>query len=180
LPEKYTGVKFKFRRGALKRGKVDDQRVPEMIRWARVLFERGFAQGNSGNISVRRGRGLIIKATGSEFARLTEKDFIFVEEFDFEKFVLGKATGPKPPSSETPLHFAIYLTRPDVEAVVHCHAFPKGAPETQKQLQYGSLEQTKAVCDLLRTNDIAIAKNHGVFSIGKSVEEAAGRILKRA
>ncbi|MFH1470163.1 MAG: class II aldolase/adducin family protein [Candidatus Micrarchaeota archaeon] len=180
MPEKYTGVKFKVKRDALKRAKVSDERIPEIIKWARILFEKGFAPENSGNISVRKEHGTIIKATGSEFAKLGNKDFVFVEEFDFEKFVLAKATGLLPPSSETPLHLAIYLTRPDVQAIVHCHAFPKGVPETEEEYHYGSIEQAKAVCDLLKTGDIAIAKNHGVFSVGKTVEEAAELILKQA
>ena len=177
MPEKYTGVKFKVKRGALKKESVSDERIPEIIKWARVLFERGFAQENSGNISVRKGNGFIIKATGSEFANLREDDFVFVEKFDFEKFVLEKATGLKLPSSETPLHHSIYSARPDVLAIVHCHAFPKGVTETKEAYPYGSREQAKAICGLLNNSDMAIAKSHGIFSVGKTVEEAARRIL---
>ncbi|MFH0817641.1 MAG: class II aldolase/adducin family protein [Candidatus Micrarchaeota archaeon] len=177
MPEKYTGVKFKVKRGALKRASVSDERIPEIIKWAKVLFEKGFAFENSGNISARKEHGLIIKATGCEFAKLSKKDFVFVEDFNFKNFVLEKAIGLKMPSSETPLHFAIYLTRPDVWAIVHCHAFPKGVPETREQFHYGSIEQAKAICELLGKGDIAISKNHGVFSVGKTVEEAAKRIL---
>ncbi len=177
MPEKYTGVKFKVKRGALRRTSVSDERIPEIIKWARVLFEKGFAPENSGNISARKEHGLLIKATGTKFAELHKTDFVFVEDFNFKNFVLEKAIGLKLPSSETPLHFAIYLTRPDAQAIVHCHAFPKGVPETKEQFHYGSLEQAKAICELLEDSDIAISKKHGVFSIGKTVEEAARRII---
>ncbi len=170
-------MKFKVKRGALKRERVEDPRIADIIRWAKVLFEKGFAKENSGNISVRKGNGFIIKATGTKFASLREEDFVLVESFDFNNFVLENAIGQKLPSSETPLHYSIYSARSDVLAIVHCHAFPKGVVETEEAYHYGSREQAKAVCDLLKRGDIAIAKDHGVFSVGKTVEEAAKRIL---
>lgn len=179
MAERYIGVRFVVKRGALKEERAEDERIPEIIRWARVLFEKGFAPENSGNISVRREGGFVIKATGTEFAHLAESDFVFVENFDFEKFELKRAVGLKLPSSETPLHHAIYSARPDVLAIVHCHAFPKNVPVTGEQYHYGSKEQALAVSELLGNCDIAIAKNHGVFSVGKGVEEAAKRILRR-
>lgn len=177
MAEEYDGVKFGVKQGALRKSRVDDERIGEIVRWARVLFERGFAPGNSGNISVRKGGGFVIKATGSEFASLRDDDFVFVERFDLGGFVLEKAVGLKLPSSETPLHFAIYEARDDVQAVVHCHAFPRGVPETGRAFEYGGRGQANAVCELLREHDIAVAKGHGVFSVGATVAEAAERIL---
>jgi ribulose-5-phosphate 4-epimerase/fuculose-1-phosphate aldolase len=180
LPEKYEGVKFKLKEGALKRASISDERIRDIIHFAKVLFEKGFADENSGNISIRKGNGFLIKATGARFSNLTEEDFAFVEKFDLEKFELQSASGYKLPSSETPMHALIYSVRKDAQAIVHCHAFPKGAPVTKKQHPYGTIEQAKAVSELLRTSDMAISKNHGVFSVGKTVAEATERILTKS
>ncbi|MFH1447341.1 MAG: class II aldolase/adducin family protein [Candidatus Micrarchaeota archaeon] len=176
--EEYIGVKFSVKEGALKEGRVDDARVREIVHWARVLSGKGFTPGNAGNISFRKGKGFVITSSGSELSNLGEDDFVFVEGFKLGKFELEGAIGMKLPSSETPLHAAIYSVRADVGAVVHCHAFPNGVVESEREFEYGGREQARAVSELLRENDIAIVRGHGAFSVGNNVEEAAGRILQ--
>ncbi len=178
MVEEYIGVKFSTGEGAMKRGEVSDERIKEIVKYSKLLSKRGYAPENAGNISIRKGEGFIITATGSELERLQPDDFVFVEDFKLDEFELRSAFGNKLPSSETPLHAMIYLKRSDIDAIVHCHAFPKGVQETGDIHSYGGIKQANAVSKLLEKQDIGIAKGHGVFALGKSVKEAAERILK--
>ena len=48
----------------------------------------------------------------------------------------------------------------------------------EKELPYGSKESAEAAVEVLGKNKIAILKNHGVVSVGRSVTEAMENILK--
>ena len=85
-----------------------------LVDLATSLFERGYAVGSAGNISVRLDDGFLITPTNSclgrlDPARITRLDNGFVP-------VSGD-----PPSKEVFMHRAFYEARPDAGAVVHLH-----------------------------------------------------------
>ncbi len=87
----------------------------ELVAFGRRLHERGFVAATDGNLSVRLpGGGFLATPTGLPKAELREDLLALLNEE-------GKPAGGKPPSSEWPLHLAIYRSRPDVGAVVHAH-----------------------------------------------------------
>lgn len=71
--------------------------------------------GTSGNLSVRQGEGMLITPSGVPYDRLEAADLVFVDAD-------GSAAGTRKPSSEWRFHQAIYASRPEAGAVVHCHA----------------------------------------------------------
>jgi len=89
----------------------------DVVRAARLLRSRGLAVGTSGNVSAR-GRGARIAVTPANFDydELTDADVVIV---DASGAVLD---GSRRPTSELPLHLAIYAARPDVGAIVHTHS----------------------------------------------------------
>ena len=87
-----------------------------LVQFAKSLFDRGYAVGSAGNISMMLKDGTFLATpSGSSFGTLKEED---VSHLDEE----GTLLGGKPPTKEIPLHLACYQTHPSVRAVVHLHA----------------------------------------------------------
>ncbi len=81
----------------------------------RALYQRGLSRGTSGNVSARHADGMLITASGVRLEDLSAEDVVFVGGD-------GVAVGERKPSSESPMHAAIYAARADVGGVVHCHS----------------------------------------------------------
>lgn len=71
--------------------------------------------GRSGNLSVRRGSRFAITPTGIPYEAINADDVAVVDVED------GAHLEGKAPSSETPMHTAVYREL-DVDAVVHTHS----------------------------------------------------------
>ena len=83
---------------------------------ARHMEAAGHSPGSSGNVSVRLGTGLLITPTGIAPSELRLMDLVHID-------AEGRAApGSRAPSSELPMHRAVYGARPDVGAVVHSHS----------------------------------------------------------
>lgn len=82
----------------------------------REIAARGLSAGTSGNASLRTSRGFLITPTGVAPEALRADSAV---ELDLSGRVLA---GHLLPSSEWPMHAAIYAARPDAAAIVHCHS----------------------------------------------------------
>lgn len=80
----------------------------------RSLYERRYAHGSSGNLSVRAGDGILITPTGSSLGRLDPARISRVD-------AAGRHVDGDPPSKEAFLHLAMYAERPQSHAIVHLH-----------------------------------------------------------
>ena len=86
---------------------------------AAEFYRRGWSLGTSGNYSMvlpNTPLRLLITASGRDKGRLTERDFVIVDEA-----ARAVSLGPLRPSAETPLHIMI-AHRPGVGAVLHTHS----------------------------------------------------------
>ncbi len=81
---------------------------------ARSLYDRGYAHGSSGNLSVRLADGILVTPTGSSLGRL---DPARLSKVNPE----GMAVSGDAPSKEAFLHLAMYAARPSAQAIVHLH-----------------------------------------------------------
>ena len=88
----------------------------ELAHAAQTLARQGLSPGRSGNVSARFGGGLLITPTGFAFETLAPSD-IAVIGLDGVPLARGRA-----PSSEWPMHAAVYAGRPDAKAIVHLHS----------------------------------------------------------
>ena len=81
-----------------------------------LLYDRGYAAANDGNLSVRVGEDrLLITPSGVGKGRMTP-DMLLVTDLDGQV-----VEGDRHPSSETKMHLMVYRRRPDAGAVVHAH-----------------------------------------------------------
>ena len=88
----------------------------QIIKIGRVLGEKNYTPGYSGNISARIDDTVLITVSGSANGHLKDGDFALM---DFE----GKSLIPnKRPSSEKKLHIEFYKQRPDINFIIHVHS----------------------------------------------------------
>ena len=81
----------------------------------RDLGRRGFVPGSAGNVSVRTTNGMLITPSGYSAEAVTD-DTVMALSLD------GKTTSSGTPSSEWPMHAAIYRAYGHAQAIVHTHA----------------------------------------------------------
>src|SRR5437588_256913 len=82
----------------------------------RRLYNRGFAAANDGNITIRLNeREILCTPT------MVSKGFMKPEDICKVDYEGKQLAGSKRRTSEVLLHLAVYMARPDVNAVVHCH-----------------------------------------------------------
>jgi L-ribulose-5-phosphate 4-epimerase len=154
------------------------------------LVEQRLIVWTSGNVSGRDpASGLIaIKPSGVRYDKLTPENLVLVDVDG--KLVEGKLK----PSSDTAAHLYIYRHRPDVNGVVHTHstfatafaAVGKPIPAYLTAIcdefggpipcggyaKIGGDEIGREVIRSIGASPAILMKNHGVFTIGKTPEEA--------
>ena len=144
----------------------------------------------SGNLSGRDlDTGLVvIKPSGIQYADLTPENMVVV---DLEGKVIE---GRYKPSSDTSAHLYVYRHRPEINGVVHTHspfatAFAAAGVPIPPVLtaisdefggpipvggyaRVGGDEIGRILIESIGASPAILMKNHGVFTIGKSPEEA--------
>lgn len=152
----------------------------EFERIGRRLFAEHLVGGNFGNLSVRKGEGFFIKRTGTYLNEPAEPVFI-------------PFTGdvPKEASSEYRVHRHVYL-RTEFAAIVHAHPpyaiamsfdLDEIKPQDSEGLMFcpripvvdgkpGTDELALHVAEGLTLAPVVIARAHGTFTGGKTLDEA--------
>ena len=99
--------------------------------------------------------------------------------------------GPVIASSESMSHAVLYQQVPEINAVFHVHHLElwkkvlHHIPTTDESAPYGSPEMAKEIIRLIKESDVLNQKvfamaghREGLFSFGKTLEEAGNIILK--
>lgn len=183
--EAYVGRKFRTKFLG-KSFALENSIAGEFLAACRTLYAEGMGLKNSGNISVRTPAGMIIKAGGVSLGRMKKEHIVLVASYDSWKNE-AKTYGTYEPSSETPMHWLIYMNFPKVNGIIHAHdplVIEKPAirkklniVETRKDTAYGTIEQANEVINALKKSDYVYIRNHGSVSIGVSLQEALEIIL---
>lgn len=175
----------------LRRAKVDwEKACAELSEYGRLCVERRLVVGSAGNISLRLTDGeFIISRRGARLDRLTPRDFVRCTLHD--EMWIGEAQ----PSTETPMHRAIYRVRPEAHAVLHSSAFYTTlvacsdielrtdlVPESMAYLDRigrvpyfhpGTAELARAAQDqALDGRNVILLENHGLLVWAGSLDEA--------
>jgi L-fuculose-phosphate aldolase len=162
----------------------------KIVKAGRELYNHGLVRGTSGNISARiRGTDtFLIKPSGARMEALKPEELVLV---DLQGY---KVRGESKVSMETLMHAAIYRIRKDAQAVVHSHApiatafgiakmeilplqiemfmlLPKGVPLVPFKPP-GSKALAEAVQKKITNYDALILENHGIVTVGSTIEEA--------
>lgn len=183
MPEVYIGTKFKT---VFSNSDISKYSELDRIRfWGKKFAEMGMSPlGGEGNLSFRTDNGFIVTATASHISHLQDDDFVEVIQVNTEEKTI-RVNGCKEPSSESFMHYSIYQQRPDVNAVFHTHdyvvmnhQFELKFPETAKEQKYGTMDLVNEVLKVSKDHDYFIIKNHGIVSLGNSIQKAGEQIIK--
>ncbi|TDD42868.1 class II aldolase/adducin family protein [Nonomuraea terrae] len=169
----------------------------QLCEYGRRAVELGLVIGTSGNLSVRDADRVAVTPSGAALDRLTPEMCPIVD-------MAGRlVAGDLRPSSETPMHLAIYETT-DARAVVHTHSVfgtvvattmaelppvhynalmlggMDGVVKVAEYATYGTPELAANVRAALEGRRAALMANHGGVTVGATLEEAfeATRLLE--
>ena len=89
----------------------------QVVEICRTLLARGYLKATEGNVSFRvpQGEGFAITPSNYDYAQMQVEDICIM---DFE---MQPIEGERKPSIESGMHAAVYVTRPDVHAIIHTH-----------------------------------------------------------
>ena len=161
----------------------------QIVAAARRLATLGFVAAGDGNVSIRGDSGLIISPSGRALGEIAEDELVLVGP--------DGTVDRGRPSSELPMHSAIYRVRPDVKAIVHTHApyatafavsgtnidagiLPEldvtvGPVELVSYATPGSETLAARLAEVAEGHDAFLLANHGLVTAGRSLEEAVAR-----
>jgi L-fuculose-phosphate aldolase len=154
----------------------------------RRLISAGLGTGTSGNLSRRSPEGMLITPTGIAPHDLQPGQLVAMS-------LTGEVSrGAMRPSSEWHMHAAIYAGRPDVQAVVHCHArhatilacqhtpIPavhymiaitgRDTVPVAPYARFGSEALARSVVDTLGDGRACLLANHGLIAVGTDLQQA--------
>ena len=163
----------------------------EIVECCVRLLHKGLLTQTSGNVSIRLSADtMAITPTSIEYDRMAPEDIV----------VCGLdgtvREGTKAPSSETPLHAAVYQHRDDISAIVHTHSAQAttlailGLPipavhyiiaslnttriPVAPYATYGTPELAASVRDTFAPPCLAVLiANHGMVAGGRTLKQAA-------
>ncbi|MEW6066370.1 MAG: class II aldolase/adducin family protein [Bacillota bacterium] len=166
---------------------IAKEKVAEL---GKKMLTSGLVAGTWGNISaiVREAGVVVITPSGMDYTYLKSSDMVVL---DLSGRIID---GNRRPSSEAPLHLAIYRAREDVAGVVHTHSEVASAFAVVRQpiqpvvedaamlvggpvevAQYalpGTEELAHNVVAALGQRFAVLMANHGLVGVGRSVDEA--------
>jgi L-fuculose-phosphate aldolase len=162
---------------------------------ARDVAAGGLTVGSSGNLGIRSGEDLLITPRGSRLEAINPADCVCVALADGS--VSPDHATDSLPSSELPLHLAVYAAAPEAKAIVHTHShfatvlstlvdeIPPihyvttefgGPVRVAPYATYGSVELAEGVAAALSERSAALMANHGAVTLaatlGHAVEQA--------
>ena len=165
-----------------------------ICRVGRLLYDRGYAAANDGNLSVRLGEDrLLVTPSGVSKGRMTP-DMLLVTDLE------GRVVeGDRHPSSEVKMHLMVYRRRPDAGAVVHAHppvstafavcgrglevpyvaelAAGLGAVPCTPSFAMLSTDQVpESIAPYLPDHNAVLLANHGALAWGADLWEAFDRL----
>jgi L-fuculose-phosphate aldolase len=161
----------------------------QIVRYGRMLHERGFVAAMDGNLSVRlKHDRILVTPTCVSKGAMRPADMVVVDSEG------RHIAGQRHVTSEIGMHLLIYSRRPDVQAIVHAHPptatgfAAAGIPLTEPLVcevvmglgciplaRYGTpgtSELAQTLEPYVANYDAILMSNHGVVSYGDTLEHA--------
>jgi L-ribulose-5-phosphate 4-epimerase len=177
---------------------ISDEQYEIINYWREVLYnmdligayENGVGFGNI-SIRIRGGNQFVItgSATG-EIPELEPGHYVKVNSFNIADNAV-QCQGPLKASSESLTHAAIYLSDPDMNAVVHVHSIElwneliNKVPTTNPSMDYGTIGLAQDILRLFNDSDvyekriiIMAGDRAGILTFGHDMDEAISVLME--
>lgn len=162
----------------------------EIVDTCNFMVSEGLVIATAGNVSVRSGNHVAISPSGIDYETMTAEDVVVHD------LAGNQVEGVLNPSSELPLHLAVYQAT-DAVAITHNHApattalglvvdeIPPshyysamfgGIIRVAPYAEFGTDELATNVTDALKDRTGALMKNHGAITIGPNLKKAVGML----
>lgn len=161
----------------------------QIVRYGRMVHERGFVAAMDGNLSVRlKHDRILVTPTCVSKGAMRAGDMVVVDHDGH------RISGQRQVTSEIGMHLLIYTRRPDVQAIVHAHPptatgfAAAGIPLTEPLVcevvmglgciplaRYGTpgtSELAQTLEPYVDNYDAILMSNHGVVTYGDTLEHA--------
>jgi hypothetical protein len=164
----------------------DEKEIKDLMQWCNQFHKNNLKP----NLSFRIEDGFVITANDLEpKENLSNDSLVRVVNYDVYKNVFY-IEGKKEPSIESIIHYLIYNTRDEVNAIFNGshdlilkNAEKLKLPITKNEQPAGSMELANEVLDILSDNDFVVIRNREFISLGRNMKETgelALNILKKA
>jgi L-fuculose-phosphate aldolase len=164
----------------------------QIVQIGQRLAQKGFIAGSDGNISIRISPSeIMVTPSGLPKGQLSPDDMVLVDPTG------RKISGSRAASSELLMHLYVYQQRPEIQACVHAHPphvtafavtgrklptdilpevvlFVGEIPLTEYAAT-GTDEVPRALAPFILKDNAFILGNHGLLTIGRTIEEAWAR-----
>jgi L-fuculose-phosphate aldolase len=169
----------------------------QLVTYSARLLDDGLAVGSAGNMSVRVGDVVAITPSGIGYADMRPADVCLVTPAGTEFTDGAGRTNQETPSTETPMHLAIYAAT-GAQAVVHTHSpevialsasrdeLPAihyqitglgGPVRVAPYVRFGSAGLAAAAVQALDGRQAVILRNHGAVTYGRDLAQAYDRAV---
>lgn len=161
----------------------------DIVRFGRKMVASGLTVATGGNLSVadRRDGLIAISPSGMDYGTV-KPSHVAVVSMEGEK-----VEGRGKPSSELPLHLALYRERSDVQSVVHTHSvyaatlaslgwdippfhylvgFSGKKIPLAPYATYGTPELARNVVHAIGSSNAVLMANHGMMAVGATLAAA--------
>jgi L-fuculose-phosphate aldolase len=160
-----------------------------LVAYARQMLRDDLVDGMSGNLSARAGDLIAITPSGVPYPDMEPADICLVRPED------GTSVAGRRPSTETPMHLAVYRAT-EATAIVHTHSpfvvalstvldeLPAvhyamaglgGLVRVVPYVRFGTPELAESAVAGLAGRTAVILRNHGALTYGATLGQAYGR-----
>ena len=170
----------------------------QMLEICKEMLEKDLVVGSAGNVSMRVEDHIIITPSSVRYTEMNPEDFMVM---DMNADVVE---GDRNPSTELPMHLAVYKNRTDALAIIHSHSIYASAmallnkslppildelvPKLGGEIKVtsyempGSSELGNRVVEAMELRSAVLIGNHGALCCGSSLREAldVAILLERA
>ena len=166
----------------------------QLVDCARRMQASGINQGTSGNLSVRIPGGMLITPSSLPYEQMQPTDLVALDLKGEPLFIPADGRPQRRPSSEGRLHADVLASRPEVQAVLHCHSIHATALACHGRdippfhymtavagghdircapyATFGTQELSDGVVQALEGRLACLMAQHGQVSVGPTLDKA--------
>ncbi|NDG74774.1 MAG: class II aldolase [Synechococcaceae bacterium WB8_1B_136] len=166
----------------------------QLVAVARRMNASGINQGTSGNLSARLPGGMLITPSSLPYEQMQPEDLVALD-LQGRPLEAGMPRRPsRRPSSEWRLHADILASRPEIQAVLHCHSIHATALACHGRAippfhymtavaggddircaayaTFGTAELSRLAVEALHDRLACLLAQHGQVALGSSLDQA--------